>query len=324
MRTTTSRSEIVTEHQHPKYALMNGELVPYQDARVHVESTAFKYGAGVFEGLRAYWNAEQGELYAFRLREHFQRLVESLRICRMPSPLDVDGYTADMVRLMRAVELHEDIHMRATAYVDDLEGRLGTFEPVAISMVALPMRRYFGRDGLHVQVSSWTRISDAVMPPRVKAIANYHNSRLAIGQARTDGYDSAILLTDAGTVSEGPGFALFMLRGGKLVTPPVTAGILESVTRDTLMVLAPELGLEVVEREIDRTELYVADELFFCGSAAEVTPIFSVDRIPVGSGEAGPRTQAMRAAYMATVRGERPDTRGWLTPVFAEVAVPAT
>jgi len=314
----------VTEKRTPKYLLMNGELVAYADARVHINSTAFKYGAGVFEGLRAYWSEQHQELYGFRLREHFQRLVESLRICRMPSPLDADGYTADMVRLMRANELREDLHMRVTAYVDDPDGGLGSFEPTSVSMAAHPMRRYFDKPGLDVQVSSWTRISDAVMPPRVKAIANYHNSRLAIGQARADGYDDAIMLTQEGKVSEGPGYALFMLRGGKLITPPVTAGILESITRDAIIALAPGAGLEVVEREVDRTELYVAEELFFCGSAAEVTPIRSVDRIPVGSGAVGPQTKAIHAAFLATVRAETPDTRGWLTPVFAGAAVPAT
>jgi branched-chain amino acid aminotransferase len=187
-------------------------------------------------------------------------------------------------------------------------------------MAALPMTRYFGKDGLHVQVSSWTRISDASMPPRIKAAPNYHNSRLALLQARADGYDNALLLSNDGKVTEGPGYCIFLVRGGKLITPPVTSGILESVTRDSLMQMAPGLGLEVVEREIDRTELYVADELFFCGSAAEVTPILSVDRITIGDGAAGPRTQAMREAYMAAVHGEVSERSGWLTPVFASKA----
>jgi branched-chain amino acid aminotransferase len=314
----------VTEKRHPKYLLMNGELVAYDDARVHVLSTAFKYVASVFEGLRAYWNEAEGELYGFRLLDHFQRLVESLRICRMASPVDVDGYLADLVRLMRANDLREDLHMRVSAYVDADDGGLASFEPISISMAALPMRRYFSKEGLDVQVSSWTRISDATMPPRVKAVANYQNSRLALLQARADGYDDAILRSSQGKVTEGPGYAVFMLRGGRLITPPVTAGILESITRDSIMALAPGLGLDVQEREIDRTELYVADELFFCGSAAEVTPILSVDRIPVGSGTVGQRTRGLLTAFLATVRGETADTRGWLTPVFAGVPVAAT
>lgn len=310
----------MAENRHPKYLLQNGELVEFGEARVHVLSTAFMYAAVVFEGMRAYWNEERGELYGFRLREHFQRLIESLRICRLESPLDADGYVADLVRLMRANDLREDQHMRVSVYVDDESGGLSSTGPVSVSMAALPMTRYFGKAGLHVQVSSWTRISDASMPPRIKAAPNYHNSRLALLQARADGYDNALLLSGDGKVTEGPGYCIFMVRGGKLVTPPVTSGILESVTRDSLIQMAPSLGLEVVERDIDRTELYVADELFFCGSAAEVTPILSVDRIAVGDGSAGSRTQAIRDAYMAVVHGEVPERSAWLTPVFANEA----
>jgi branched-chain amino acid aminotransferase len=311
----------VTDKRHPTYLLMNGDLVAYDDARVHVLSTAFKYGATVFEGLRAYWSEDKQELYGFRLREHFQRLVESLRICRMGSPLTVEEYTADLLRLIQANGLREDLHMRVSAFVEEDDGGLASHGPISVAMAALPLGRYFTKEGLDVQISSWTRISDASMPPRVKAVPNYHNSRLALLQARADGYDDALLLSQEGKVTEGPGYALFMVRGGKLFTPPVTAGILESITRDSVMELARDTGLSVEERLIDRTEMYVADELFFCGSAAEVTPIFSVDRIPVGDGTVGPKTAALRAAFLATVRGEAADTRGWLTPIFAGAAV---
>ncbi|MGE3268858.1 MAG: branched-chain amino acid transaminase [Chloroflexota bacterium] len=314
----------MTEKRHPTYLLMNGELVAYDDARVHVLSTAFKYGATVFEGLRAYWSEEHQELYGFRLREHFQRLVESLRICRMGSPLTVEQYTADLTRLIRANGLHEDLHMRVSAFVEEDDGGLSSSGPISVSMAALPMARYFSKEGLDVQISSWTRISDATMPPRIKAVPNYHNSRLALLQARADGYDDAILLSNQGKVTEGPGYAVFMVRGGKLITPPVTSGILESITRDSIITLAGSLNLELHEREIDRTELYVADELFFCGSAAEVTPILSVDRIPVGTGATGPTTAALKAAFLSTVRAETADTRGWLTPLFEGASAAAT
>jgi len=314
----------VSEKRHPTYLLMNGELVPYADARVHVLSTAFKYGATVFEGLRAYWNADQQALYGFRLREHFQRLVESLRICRMGSPLTVEGYTNDLLRLIRANDLREDLHMRVSAFVEEDDGGLASHGPISVAMAAMPLGRFFGdKQGLDVQVSSWTRISDRSMPPRIKAVPNYHNSRLALLQARADGYDDTLLLSQEGKVTEGPGYALFMVRGGQLLTPPVTAGILESVTRDTIVTLAQEAGLAVVERQIDRTELYVAEELFFCGSGAEVTPIFSVDRLPVGTGSVGRTTEQLRTAYMALVRGETADTRGWLTPIYAAAGQPA-
>lgn len=311
----------MTDKRHPTYLLMNGELVAYDDARVHILSTAFKYGATVFEGLRAYWNEEQQELYGFRFQEHFQRLVESLRICRMGSPLTVEQYTADLLKLIRANDLREDIHMRVSAFVEADDGGLASSGPISVSMAALPMGRYFAKEGLDIQVSSWTRISDASMPPRVKAVPNYHNSRLALLQARADGYDDALLLTQEGKVTEGPGYALFMVRGGKLITPPVTSSILESVTRDAVLTLAAEAGLRIEERLIDRTELYVADELFFCGSAAEVTPVFSVDRIVVGNGTTGPTTATLRQAFLATVRAERADTHGWLTPIFAAEGV---
>jgi len=313
----------VADKRHPTYLLMNGELVAYADAKVHVLSTAFKYGATVFEGLRAYWNDETGELYGFRFKEHFGRLLQSMHILRMASPLDVDGYTADLLRLVRANSLREDQHMRVSTFVDADDGGLASFEPISVSMAALPMTRYFSKPGLDVQISSWTRISDATMPPRIKAVPNYHNSRLALLQARADGYDDAILLSHDGKVTEGPGYAIFMVRGNRLITPPVTSGILESVTRDSVMVLAAEAGLQVVERDIDRTELYIADELFFCGSAAEVTPILTVDRLKVGGGTVGGRTRLLQDAYLETVRGQRPDTHGWLTPIYAGAATAA-
>jgi branched-chain amino acid aminotransferase len=224
---------------------------------------------------------------------------------------------------MRANNLRENLHIRVSAYVDDDDGGLGSVGPVSIAMAAMPMDRHFDRDGLDAQVSSWTRISDTTMPPRIKAAANYHNSRLALLQARADHYDTAILLSHDGKVTEGPGAAMFLVRGGRLVTPPITSGVLESITRDSIMQMAPGLGLEVVEREVDRTELYVADEVFVCGSAAEVTPILSVDRIAVGGGTMGPATTAIRGAYLAAVRGETAERRGWLTPVFAGAAASA-
>ena len=307
----------MTEKRHPTFLLFNGELVEYDQARVHVLSTAFKYGAIVFEGFRAYWNEHQQELYGFRLHDHFRRLLMSMKISRLPSKYGVEEYVEDLIRLMRINGLREDLHMRAAAFVDADDGNLASTEPVSISMAAMPMGRYFAKEGLHVAVSSWGRISDASMPPRVKAVPNYHNSRLALLQARVDGYDDTILLSHGGKVTEGPGYSLFIARSGRLITPPVTAGILESITRDSVIRLATEkLGLDVHEREIDRTELYVADEVFFCGSSAEVTPILSVDRHPVGDGKPGARTVELRTLFLAVTRGEVADEFGWLTPVY--------
>ncbi len=311
------------DKKFPKYLLRNGELVEYERATVHILSTAMKYGAIVFEGFRAYWNESERELYGFRLHDHFKRLVGSMRIARIPGATDVDAYVEALVGLIRANDLREDLHMRVQVFVEAEDGLLSSTEPVTVTMAAMPMARYFHREGLHVQVSSWTRVSDRGMPPRVKAVPNYHNSRLALLQAKVDGYDDAILLTQEGRVAEGPGYTLFMFRDGDLVTPPITDGILEGITRDSVIKLSRKAGLKVVERSIDRTELYLAQELFFCGSAAEVTPILSVDRHDIGDGKPGTRTLQLLEAFREAAGGGVPDDEGWRTPVYAEAASPA-
>jgi branched-chain amino acid aminotransferase len=309
-----------SEKRFPKYLYFKGEIVPYADARVHVLSTAFKYGAILFEGLRSYWSEQAQELYGFRLREHFQRLLNSMKIARIPGPTDIDEYVAQLLTLIRANDLREDIHMRVQVFVETNDGNVGASEPVGVSMAAMPLGRLLPPEGISVQVSSWARISDRVMPPRVKAVANYHNSRLALMQARADGYDDAVLLTLEGKVAEGPGYTLLGVQDGRLIAPPVTDAILEGVTRSSLLRLAKDkLGMEVVERSIDRSELYTFDEVLFCGSGAEVTPITSVDRHAVGSGQPGPHTMRLRDAYLSYARGDSGDEYGWLTPVYSGV-----
>lgn len=297
--------------------LMDGQLVAYEEARIHVLSSAVKYASGVFDGLRAYWNAEQGELYVFRMHEHMRRLRESAKIARMTLGRDTSLLGDDLLGLIRANGSRENLHIRVQVLVDEDDGRIGGTGPVVTIMSALPLDRYFDRDGLDVGVSSWARVGDRSVPPRVKAIANYHNSRLALLQAKADGYQDAIMLTGDGRVAEGPGYNIFLVREGRLLTPRVTDGILEGITRNTLMQIAREdLHLDVDERAIDRTELYVADEAFFCGSAAEVTPILSVDRIKVGTGGVGEVTSRLRLAYLELVQGRQTSRREWLTPVY--------
>lgn len=301
----------------PQYLLLNGELVPYEQARIHVLSSAFKYGMMVYEGLRAYWSASREELFGFRLDDHLRRLLRSMKVDHMQSGASVDELRGQLLSLIRVNALREDLHMRVQAFVDEDDGRIGATEPVSIAMAAMPMGRYFDKQGVHIQVSSWTRISESDLPPRVKASANYHNSRLALLQAKADGYDDAILLGPGGKVTEGPGYNVFMVRDGVLCTPPPTDGILEGITRDTLIRIATqELVIPVAERSIDRTELYVADEVFFCGSAAEVTPILSVDRHAVGNGSPGPIGRQLFERYTAIARAEGPDRWGWLIPVY--------
>lgn len=300
----------------PRLLYLNGRLVPYADARVHVLSSAFKYAIVVFEGLRAYWSEDRHELYGFRFRAHFDRLLRSMEVARMEAGSSAAELEGSLIDLIRANDLEEDLHLRVLVFVDEDDGRMGSVAPISVAMAAMPMRRYFAREGVHVQISSWTRISEADMPPRVKASANYHNSRLALLQAKADGYDDAVFLGPNRKVAEGPGYNILAVLEDSLVTPPESDGILPGITRDSLIRIARDLGMTVAERSIDRTELYVADELFFCGSAAEVTPILSVDRHIVGTGRPGRITSLLRERYVAAARGDVPAYQEWLTPVY--------
>jgi branched-chain amino acid aminotransferase len=306
------------EKRHPKYLFKNGEIIPYEESTVHVLSTALKYAAVVFEGIRAYWNEEQGELYIFRLRDHLERLFRSIKIVRMESPYTLDEFEEHLVELIRRNELREDLHIRIQVLVEEDNGGLASTGPIGVAMAAMPLGRYVGKKGLHCCVSSWVRIADDSFPARVKCIANYHNARLALLQARVDGYDDAILLDRNGKVTEGPGYNLFIVRDGVLTTCPTTYGILEGVTRATLMELFRELyNLPVTEREIDKTELYIAEEAFFCGSGAEVIPIFSIDRHRLSDDKPGPLTSLIRKSYYDIVRGKNPYRDEWLKPIYS-------
>ena len=230
---------------------------------------------------------------------------------------DPARFAREVLEVIRANDLHEDLHVRLIVFVDTDDGGLASREPVGYVIAPIPTTRYFESAGLHVAVSSWHRTADNAIPARVKAAANYQNSRLALLQAKTDGYDDAILLNSDGSVAEGPGYTLFLVRDDQPMTPSVTSNILEGVTRSTLLTLFSEsLGVTVEQREIDRTELYVADEAFFAGTAAEVTPILSVDRRPVGEGVMGPLTAKVRDAYFRAVRDGSAPHPEWRTPVY--------
>jgi branched-chain amino acid aminotransferase len=302
----------------PRMLNMNGTIIPYEDARVHVLSTAMKYAASVYEAMRAYWSDADQQLHVFRLREHLRRLERSAKIARIPLPADPARFSREVLEVIRANDLHEDLHVRLIVFVDTDDGGLASREPVGYVIAPIPTTRYFESTGLHVAVSSWHRTADNAIPARVKAAANYQNSRLALLQAKTDGYDDAILLNSDGSVAEGPGYTLFLVRDDQPMTPSVTSNILEGVTRSTLLTLFSEsLGVTAEQREIDRTELYVADEAFFAGTAAEVTPILSVDRRPVGEGVMGPLTAKVRDAYFRAVRDGSAPHPEWRTPVYA-------
>lgn len=303
----------MSDHSH---AMVNGELVPYAEARVHLDAPALAFAATVFEGLRAYRHPERGGASVFRVAEHVRRLRASMRIMRFACETREAELSAQVLELLRANRVDDDAYVRILAYVEG-PGLLGTAGPISIAVLSKARGRARGADtGLSCQVASWTRLADNASPPRVKAAANYVNGRLAMMQARQDGYDTTLLLNNDGSVAEAPSSCFFMVRDGVAVTPPVTGGILESVTRDTLLTLHRELfGRPVVERRIDRSELYVADEMFLCGTGQEVVPVLSVDRVPVGAGAEGPVTRALRERYFAVVRGLVSDHAEWRTAV---------
>lgn len=295
---------------------LNGELVPYERATVHVMTPAMKYGAAVYEGIRAYWNAEEEQLYVFRLEEHARRLQNSMKAMRMERNYDLEELCAAVLETLRANGFRQDLHIRQSVFVDG-SGPLGARGPVAMVVVPVRKGRFNALEGLKLCVSSWTRISDRSMPPRIKCIANYHNGRLAQLQAEADGYDVPLLLDEKGKVTEAPTATFFLVRNGVPVTCPLTSSVLESITRDTLIQLFQEKhNAEVEVREIDRTELYLADEAFICGSGAEVAAVASIDRHPIGDGSIGPLTKAIQETYLNVVRGTNPAYPEWRTPIY--------
>jgi branched-chain amino acid aminotransferase len=293
----------------------NGQAIPFAEARLHPLAVGVAYGVAVFEGLRAYMHPTDGSLSVFRLDEHLSRLQQGMKVMRFADPPSTEVLRAAVLEVLRLNAPDEDAYLRVQAQIEGI-GTLASTGPVGWIAAALPRERSAKfATGLAATVSSWTRISDNAMPPRVKATANYHASRLANLQARTDGYDSALLLTARGKVSEAAAACLFLVRDGVLVTPGKGSDILESVTRETVLVLAAEAGLAVEQRDVDRTELYVAGEVFLCGTGQELVAVTSVDRLPVGDGQPGPVTRQLQAAYEAVVRGTTDAHPEWRTRV---------
>lgn len=306
----------------PKFVFLDGEILPWEQGKIHVSSAAVRFGTAVFEGIRGYWNAEQEEMYLFRMDDHMRRLTYSQTFMRFDEVMDTKYVTDHTVELLRANQFRETVHIMTTVYVSGTGGP-STSGPVGVAITASPRSDIPWVDtGCTAQVSSWQRVPDTAMPMRVKCNANYQNGRYAAVQARADGYDTAILLNTRGKVSEGPGMCLFMIRDGKAITPSVTNDILESITRETVLELFPKYcGVEVEERDIDRSELAAAEEAFFCGTAWEITPVIEIDRRPVGAGEVGPVVRRLQEVYFKIVQGAIPDHPEWRTPVYAALAV---
>jgi branched-chain amino acid aminotransferase len=308
--------------QGAKFAWMDGQFVPWDQAKVHVLSSCVIEGSSVFEGIRGYWNPSREQLYLFKTKEHLERLYQSASMMRMAPQYAPAELESAVLELMLRNGYRDDVHIRPAFYFG-LGARIFAYRPDEIetgaAITAVPRKSRLGTGtGLHVCVSSWTRISDRDFPPRIKIAANYHNGRLAAVQADVNGYDGAILLDELGKVSEGPVACLFLVRNGTAITPPVTSGILESITRTTVIeLLQRELSIPVIEREVDRTELYIAEEAFLCGTAMEIAPILSVDRYLLGDGKVGKITEHLEVVYEGAVRGENQRWEHALLPVYA-------
>ena len=304
----------------PKYAFFEGEFVPIEKAKVSIMTHAFNYGTGCFEGIRAYWNGEEEQLFVFRMREHYERFHRSCRILRIELPYSVEQLGEITVELLRKEEARTDTYIRPLAYkaTECIGVRLHDLED-AFALFAMPFGKYIEKEeGARVCVSSWRRISDNAVPARAKITGAYINSAFSKTEALLNGFDEAIVLNQNGHVSEGSAENLFIVREGQLITPPVTENILEGITRATIMQFAREqFGLETVERPIDRTELYVAEEAFFCGTGGQVVAIVEIDRRPLGTGKVGPIVQKIRDFYFDIVRGKVEAYRPWCTPVYS-------
>ncbi len=301
----------------------DGEIMPVEEASIPVTWIGPRLASAVFDGIRAYWNGEQEQLYIFRLADHMARFSQARRFMNMEGAWTDEELTEAVVEILRVNAFREDAYVAPTAFfgVDTARGGTPSLgQEVHIAITPRAWASSLGKDeAIDCAVSSWVRIADHVMPPRIKCISNYHNYRLATMDAWRQGCEhffAAIMLNQHGKVAEGAMASLFMVRNGKVIVPPVSADILESITRETVMELcANALNLEVVEREINRTELYFADELLLCGTGSEIISVKSVDRYTTGDGRIGPVTRQVMELYEKIVRGIDERYEAWRTPV---------
>ncbi len=294
-----------------------GDWVPMRDAKVSIMTHAFMYGTATFEGIRAYWNADQRRLYGVKIREHVERIRQSCRILLMKDVPSVDELTRLIVETIRRNHFEGDAYVRPSFYkstraigvrLHDLDNEL--------YIIAVPFGNYIDTDaGTRVMTSSWRRNADEALPARGKIVGGYVNMAFQKSEAELNGYDEAIVLTASGHVNEASAANLFVVRDGVALTPPVSDDLLEGVTRKALMELLANEGIRVEERSVDRSELYVADEVFLCGTGVQISPVIEVDHRPVGSGQMGPIGRLVRDRYFDAVRGRLPEYSHWLTPI---------
>ena len=306
----------VTKNYKPDFVIFNGKITKLDEAKISIMAPGFTFAISVFEGLRGYWNKEKQTLYIFRLREHLDRLNFSMKTIEIEATDIFKNVEAQLSDLVYKNNFKDNIYIRIQAYVDDW-GSMLSKEPVGSSIISYPRPRADGYyDGRKFTVSSWRRNSEDTSPPRIKTTGNYFNGRLAGLEAIRNGYDGSIILNNHGCVSEGPAGCIFIIREGKIITPSITSGILESITRDSIIkIVSSELKMDVIERSIGRTELYLADEAFYCGTAMEIIPITSIDQKVIGSGKPGGTTVEIQKAYDNIIFGRNEKYIHWLTSI---------
>ncbi|HUF54148.1 MAG TPA: branched-chain amino acid transaminase [Dehalococcoidia bacterium] len=304
------------------YAYFKKEIIPLSEAKIGIMTHAFNYGTGVFEGVRGNYNEAEDQVYVFRVQEHYDRLRKSCKIMRIEFPYTNEELISITTQLVEMSNMHEDVYIRPLAYKSGevLGVRLHDLEDDLLIFVA-PFGPYLDLEkGARCQTSSWRRVADTGIPARAKITGIYANSALAKTEAQLNGFDEAIMLDERGHISEGSGENIFMVTDGKIYTPPPSSDILVGITRDTVITLSrQELGIEVIERDIDRTELYTADECFMTGTAAHVTPVVELDRRPIGDGGMGPIARELVSLYFDIIKGNNPKYAHWCTPCYSRV-----
>jgi branched-chain amino acid aminotransferase len=302
------------------FAFLNNKFLPLEEAKISVMTHAFLYGTAVFEGLRAYYNEQSEELYVFRPAEHFYRFLNSCRIIKIALDQTVDQLISLTTELLRKCEFREDIYIRPVAFKSAERIGLRLDDQDGLTIFAVPMGSYLARDhALHLMISSWRRVEDNAIPARAKINGSYVNLALAAAEARENGFDEAILLNENGSVSEAAGMNLFIVRNKELITPSVSENVLEGITRDTIFQIAKDHGISCHERTVDRSELYAAEEVFICGTGAEISPVGTIDHRKIASGEMGPITSKIQQIYFDTVRGNHELYRQWVVPIWKPV-----
>lgn len=295
-----------------------GDIVNVNDAKINVLAPTSQFGLNVFEGIPCYWNEEEKQLYAFRLDDHYDRLMRSAKLLQLDCRYTKEDFKKAFIDVIKANEYDENLSVRQTLFVDGF-GSWGSEGPVEMFVAPIPRGKTsaeYNKKGLKCCVTSWRRISDETLSPRIKCGANYINSRVGQREALRNGYDTCIFLNEAGKIAEGPGSCFFIIKDGTIITPELTDSVLESITRDTVIQIAKSQNIPVMERTIDRTELYTCDEAFLCGSAMEITSVLSIDGYVIGDGNTGSITKKLHLFYLDIARGYSKEFFDWVTPIY--------